>query len=69
MARTRYTAEEIIGHLRTSEIEPGKGIGIAAACRKLGLTEPTDDRGKKAYGAGASRKPNGCRAWSRSMRE
>ena len=27
MARTRYTAEEIICHLRTVEIEAGKGIG------------------------------------------
>ena len=27
MARTRYTAEEIIGHLRTIEIEAGKGLG------------------------------------------
>ena len=25
MARKRYTAEEIIGHLRTIEIETGKG--------------------------------------------
>ena len=39
MARTRYTAEEIICHLRTVEIEAGKGIGIADACRKLGITE------------------------------
>ena len=36
MARKRYTAEEIIGHLRTIEIETGKGFGIAEACRKLG---------------------------------
>ena len=36
MARKRYTAEEIIGPLRTSEIETGKGVGIAEVCRKLG---------------------------------
>ena len=41
MARKRYTAEEIIGHLRTIEIETGKGLGIAEACRKLGITEQT----------------------------
>jgi hypothetical protein len=41
MARTRYTAEEIICHLRIVEIEAGKGIGIADACRKLGITEQT----------------------------
>ena len=39
MARKRYTAEEIICHLRTVEIEAGKGLGIADACRKLGITE------------------------------
>jgi len=39
MVRTRYTAEEIICHLRTVEIEAGKGIAIADACRKLGITE------------------------------
>ena len=39
MARTRYTAEEIICHLRIVEIEAGKGLGIADACRKLGITE------------------------------
>jgi putative transposase len=50
MARTRYTAEEIICHLRTVEIEAGKGIGIADACRKLGITEQTYYRWKKEYG-------------------
>jgi putative transposase len=50
MARKRYTAEEIIGHLRTLEIETGKGLGIAEACRKLGMTEQTYDRWKKEYG-------------------
>jgi hypothetical protein len=39
MARKRYTAEEIIGHLGTIEIETGKGFGIAEVCRKLGITE------------------------------
>ena len=50
MARTRYTAEEIICHLRTVKIEAGKGIGIADACRKLGITEQTYFRWKKEYG-------------------
>jgi len=39
MARKRYTAEEIIGQLRTIEIELGKGLGVVEACRKLGITE------------------------------
>lgn len=50
MARNRYTAEEIIGHLRTIEIETGNGLGIAEACRKLGITEQTYYRWKKEYG-------------------
>ena len=50
MARKRYTAEEIIGHLRTIEIETGKGFGIAEVCRKLGITEQTYYRWKKEYG-------------------
>ena len=39
MARKRYAAEEIIGHLRTLEIEIGKGLAVVEACRKLGITE------------------------------
>jgi hypothetical protein len=39
MARTRYTAEEIIGHLRTLEIEMGKGLAVVEAWRKLSITE------------------------------
>ena len=39
MVRKRYTAEEIIGHLRTIEIELSKGLAVLEACRKLGITE------------------------------
>lgn len=46
MARKRYTAEEVIGHLRTIEIETGKGLGIA----EVGITEQTYYRWKKEYG-------------------
>jgi transposase-like protein len=47
MARTRYTAEAIIGQLRTIEIELGKGLAVVEACRKLGITEQTYYRWKK----------------------
>jgi transposase-like protein len=50
MARKRYTAEEIIGQLRTIEIELGKGLAVVEACRKLGITEQTYYRWKKEYG-------------------
>lgn len=49
MARKQYPAEEIIGHLRTSEIETGKEFGIVEVCRKLGITAQTYYRGKKEY--------------------
>jgi putative transposase len=50
MTRKRYTAEDIIGHLRTIEIETGKGLAVLEACRKLGITEQTYYRWKKEYG-------------------
>jgi putative transposase len=50
MARTRYTAEEIIGQLRTIELELGKGLAVVEVCRKLGITEQTYYRWKKEYG-------------------
>ena len=50
MARKRYAAEEIIGHLRTVEIELGKGLATQDACRKLGITEQTYYRWKREYG-------------------
>ena len=39
MPRKRYTPEEILQHLRTVEIETGKGLEVLDACRKLGITE------------------------------
>jgi putative transposase len=50
MTRKRYTAQDIIGHLRTIEIETGKGLAVLEACRKLGITEQTYYRWKKEYG-------------------
>jgi putative transposase len=50
MGQKRYTAEDIIGHLRTIEIETGKGLIVIDACRKVGITEQTYYRWKKEYG-------------------
>ena len=50
MGQKRYTAEDIIGHLRTIEIETGKGLAVIDACRKVGITEQTYYRWKKEYG-------------------
>lgn len=50
MPRKRFTPEEIIQHLRTVELETGKGLAVLDACRKLEITEQTYDRWKKEYG-------------------
>lgn len=50
MPKKRYTPEEIIQHLRTVELETGKGVAVLDACRKLGITEQTYYRWKKEYG-------------------
>ena len=39
MPRKRYTPEEILQHLRTVELDTGKGLAVPDACRKLGITE------------------------------
>ena len=50
MARKRHTAEQIIGKLRTAEIELAKGLSTAEVVRKLGITEQTYYRWRKEYG-------------------
>ncbi len=50
MGRKRHTAEEIIGKLRTAEIELAKGLGTAEVVRKLEITEQTYYRWRKEYG-------------------
>ena len=50
MPRKRYTPEEILQHLRTVELDTGKGLSVLDACRKLGITEQTYYRWKKEYG-------------------
>ena len=46
MPRTRYTPEEILVHLRTVELDTGKGLAVVDACCQLGLTEQTYYRWK-----------------------
>jgi len=41
MPRKRYAPEELIQHLRTVELETGKGLPVLDACRKLGITKQT----------------------------
>ena len=50
MGRKRHTAEQIIGKLRTAEIELAKGLGTAEVVRKLGIAEQAYYRWRKEYG-------------------
>ena len=50
MARKRYTAEQIIGHLRQAEILLSEGKTIIEAARHLGVSEQTYYRWRKEYG-------------------
>ncbi len=68
MTRKRYTAEDIIGHRRTIEIETGKGLAVLEACRKLGITgaKPLIGGSKKTAACGSIRR-NGSRVWNKRM--
>lgn len=50
MPKKRHTAEEIIQHLRTVEIEQMKGLSVEEAARKVGVTPQTIARWKAEYG-------------------
>ena len=50
MARKRYTPEEIIQHLRTVELEQGKGLKLEDAAKKVGVTAQTIVRWRNEYG-------------------
>ena len=50
MARKRYTAEQIIGHLRQAEIRTPEGKTVLEVVRELGISEQTYYRWRKEYG-------------------
>lgn len=50
MPKKRYSAEEIIQHLRTEEIERANGSGLGEAARKVGVTTQTVVRWRNEYG-------------------
>jgi transposase-like protein len=50
MARKRHDPEEVIKHLRTFEIELGKGTPLETICRKIGISDVTYHRWKREYG-------------------
>lgn len=50
MPKKRHTAEEIIQHLRTVEIERVKGASLEEAAKKVGVTPTTLARWKAEFG-------------------
>ena len=50
MARTRYTAEQIIHKLREAEIALSQGQSVSAACKQIEVTAQTYYRWRKEYG-------------------
>ena len=50
MARKRYSAEQIIGHLRQAEILISEGKTIDEAARQLSISEQTSYRWRREYG-------------------
>ena len=50
MVRKTYLPEQIINKLREAEIHINQGIPISEASRKIGVTEQTYYRWRKAYG-------------------
>ena len=47
MAKSRFTAEQIIMKLREAEVEQAKGKTIEEVCRKLGIVDKTYYRWRK----------------------
>ena len=58
MPRKWHTPEEILQHLRTVELDSGKGLAVLDACRKLGITEQNEGavsrRGTVPYTQGSA---------------
>ena len=50
MVRKRYTAEQIIGYLRQTEVMIGQGKTMETVLREIGITGTTYYRWRKEYG-------------------
>ena len=50
MARKRYTPEQIIQHLRTVELDQGKGRKLEESAKSIGVTPQTIIRWRNEYG-------------------
>jgi len=50
MKRQRHTPEQVIAKLRQAEVDLSGGLSVGQVCQKLGVSEQTYHRWKKAYG-------------------
>ena len=50
MARKRYTPEQIIRHLRQTEVLSSQNRSVSEICREIGISENTYYRWRKEYG-------------------
>jgi len=50
MPRKRYTAEQIIRHLRQAEVLSSQHKNVSEICREIGVSENTYYRWRKVYG-------------------
>ena len=50
MSRKRFTAEQIIMHLREAEVLLSQGKTVGEVCRQLSVSENTHYRWRRAYG-------------------
>jgi putative transposase len=50
VGRKRYTAEQIIRHLRQAEVLSSQGRNVPEICREIGVTVNTYYRWRKEYG-------------------
>ncbi len=50
MARKRFTVEQIINHLRETDVLLAQGRTVGEACRRIGVSEQSYYRWRKEYG-------------------
>ncbi len=50
MPRKRFSAEQIVSKLREADVLLSQGTPVAAACKKLEITDKTYYRWRRAYG-------------------
>ena len=50
MSRKRFSAEQIIGHLREAEVRLAQGQTVGEICRQIGISEQSYYRWRREYG-------------------